>query len=561
MSNKINPNTHGRQYIICILLVVASLAVFWQVHQYHFINYDDNVYVTHNHQVRSGVSIHGLQWAFSTIHAQFWQPLTWLSLMLDYQINGLQAGGFHVTNLVLHLLSTLLLFGLLNRMTGAIWRSAFVAAVFAIHPLHVETVTWIAKRKDVLSAFFWMLTLWFYVHYSEKPDVKRYLLILISFLFALMSKPMVVTLPAIMILLDYWPLKRFDARKDNAILWQIKEKTPFFILSAFFAIITVYARDNTQMEEFTLGSRLANAPVSFVTYLIKTFWPYDLAVFYPFSDQLPLWQVSGSILLVMVISVAVILAAKRMPYLLVGWFWYAIILFPVMGIVQVSPRVLSDNYMYLSLTGITVGMTWGISLLFPSEYLRKKFLLPMGIIMLAFLCLISWKQCRYWQNDFILWNHACMVTNDSYLAHNNLASELAKQGRITEAITHYDKAIHARPDLPLSYNGRGLAYDTLGQYMRAIENYNHALRVQPDYAEVYYNRGNSYDELGQYELAIKDYNEAIRLKPDYVQAYNNRGNTYFSMRKNAAGCRDAQKACMLKNCRLLEIANNNGLCR
>ena len=242
MLNKINISPGKQKLIVYIVLTVVTLAVFWQVNQFDFINFDDNVYVTENIHIQSGITLDGFRWAFSTTYAEFWHPLTWLSLMFDYQLYGLNAGGYHLTNLILHILSTLLLFWLFNRMTGAIWKSAFVAAFFALHPLHVESVAWIAERKDVLSAFFWMLTLCLYVYYTEKPVIKRYLLVLFSFVLALMSKPMVVTLPVIMILLDYWPLKRFESQKGNLILWQLKEKIPFFILSAVFSIITLYAQ-------------------------------------------------------------------------------------------------------------------------------------------------------------------------------------------------------------------------------------------------------------------------------------------------------------------------------
>ncbi|PKN06089.1 MAG: hypothetical protein CVU72_06255, partial [Deltaproteobacteria bacterium HGW-Deltaproteobacteria-7] len=291
MLNKINISPKSQRLIVYVVLTLATLTVLGQVARFDFINIDDNVYVTQNSHILSGFTLDGLRWAFSTTYAEFWHPLTWLSLMLDYQLYGLNATGFHLTNLILHILSALLLFWLFNRMTGAIWRSAFVAALFALHPLHVESVAWIAERKDVLSAFFWMLTLCLYVYYTEKPVIRRYLLVLFCFILALMSKPMVVTLPVIMILLDYWPLGRFRLQKSNLILWQLREKIPLFVLSAVFAIITLYAQYKPSLENLPLGSRLANEPVSIMTYLEKAFWPHDLAVFYPFSYQLPAGQV------------------------------------------------------------------------------------------------------------------------------------------------------------------------------------------------------------------------------------------------------------------------------
>jgi len=565
MLNRINISHQKQLILVYVTLTLAALVVFWQVNQFDFINFDDTFNITQNSHILSGITLEGLRWAFSnTTEAQFWHPLTWLSLMFDYQLHGLNPSGFHLTNLILHILSTLLLFWFFNRMTGEIWKSAFVAAIFALHPLHVETVTWIAKRKDVLSAFFWMLTLCLYVYYTEKVSIRRYLLVLFSFVCALMSKSMVVTLPVIMILLDYWPLERFQSIRAKSILWQLREKIPFFILSAIFSIITIYVRynwDNPFVSNFPMRSRFVNAPVSFIIYLEKTFWPHDMAVFYPFSVQIPAWQVLGSTLLIIFISTTVIIAVKRLPYLFVGWFWYAITVLPVIGIIQVGIRAVSDNYTYLPSIGIAVMLAWGIPFLFPNEEIRRKVLFPASMAAILVLAILTWRQCGYWKNSFELFEHACVVTKNNYLAHNNFASALAEKGKIKEAIDNYNMAIRERPDLHLSYNGRGLAYDNLGQYQHAIEDYNHAIRLKSDYADAYYNRGNSYDALGQYQQAIKDYNEAIHLKPDYIQAYNNRGNAYFSKGDNGLGCRDAQKACALGNCRLLEFAKSQGRCR
>jgi tetratricopeptide (TPR) repeat protein len=674
MQNKININHQKQILFIYIALTVVTLAVFWQVYRFDFVNYDDPVYVTENVYVQSGMTLEGLRWAFSTTYAEFWHPLTWLSLMLDNRLYGLNAGGYHLTNLILHILSTLLLFWLFKRMTGAIWKSAFVAALFALHPLHVESVAWITKRKDVLSAFFWMLTLCFYVYYTEKPVIKRYLLVLFSFLLALLSKPMVVTLPVIMLLFDYWPLGRLQSQKiENNLtgiipvsankrknktktkkgalkenislhndrklsetkiariipLWQLQEKMPFFVLSAVFSIITVYAHNKPFVIHFPFGSRIANAPVSFVTYLEKTFWPHHLASFYPFSDLLPVWQVLGAVLLIIVISTVVIIAVRRLPYLFVGWLWYSITLLPVIGIIQTGNRAMSDNYTYLPSIGVGIMLAWDIPLFFQREDIRKKILFPSAIIVLAVITILSWQQCRYWKNSGTLFNHALQVTKDNYLAHNNLAAVLLDEGKIDDALDHCNKAILIKPDYAYAYGNRGLIYAKLGQYQLAIEEYNKAIRLKPDYeyaysnrgnafvkfgqfqsaiddfneairlnpdyAKAYYNRGTayakfnrhqlaiedyneairlkpdyaltynnrgaSYTALGQYQLAIEDYDEAIRFKPDYVDAYNNRGTVYLNQGNNERGCSDVQKACALGNCKALELANLNGLCR
>ena len=298
-------------YLVIILLIVASSAAFGRIAGNDFINFDDNIYVTENSHIKSGFTMDRLHWAFSTKYFNLWIPLTWLSLMLDYQLYGLSPGGYHITNLILHILSTLLLFWLFYRMTRTIWKSAFVAALFSLHPMHVESVAWISERKDVLSTFFWMLTLCLYVYYTEKPAIKRYLLVLFSFILALLSKPIVVTLPVIMILLDYWPLRRFESKKDNLISWQLKEKIPLFALSFIIVIITFYTPNEQEAfsKGFSLNSRLANAPVNFVTYLVKTFWPANLAIYYPFPLHFSLWQMLGASLLIIVISLGVVFMA------------------------------------------------------------------------------------------------------------------------------------------------------------------------------------------------------------------------------------------------------------
>ncbi|KQC11212.1 MAG: hypothetical protein APR62_10345 [Smithella sp. SDB] len=527
MVNKINIKPKKQILIICVILTVATLAVFLQLNNYDFVNFDDDVYVTGNSYVQSGITLKGICWAFSTIHAEFWHPLTWISLMFDNQIYGLNAGGYHLTNVILHILSTLLLFWLFNRMTGAIWKSAFVAAFFALHPLHVESVAWIAERKDVLSAFFWMLTLCLYVYYAEKPSISRYLLVLCFFVCGLMSKAMVVTLPVVMILFDYWPLKRFELHKDNAIVWQIKEKAPFFILSAVFSVITIHAQRVLFISTFPLSARIANAPVSFVAYLEKTFCPHNLAVFYPFSDQLPLWQVFGSTLLIILISSAVIITWKRLPYLLVGWFWYSITLLPVIGIIRSTAHSMHDNYTYLPSIGLAVMLAWGIPPLIKNKSIRRKLLVPAAVIIFALLSFFTWKQCGYWKNSIELWNHALQVTKDNYMA----------------------------------YNGRGAAYGELGQYGQAFEDFNYSISLKPDYSYAYYNRGTVYNKLAQYQQAIDDYKRSIRLKPDYAFAYNNRGIAYLMLGNMKRGCSDVQKACELGHCDLLGLMERKGYCR
>jgi tetratricopeptide (TPR) repeat protein len=543
MSNKLNIDDSKKKFIIYIILAAATFTVYWQVNHFGFVNFDDNIYITENSHIQSGITSEGICWAFTTRYFELWNPLVWLSFMFDYQLYGLNANGYHLTNFILHILSTLLLFWLFNRMTQAIWKSAFIAAFFALHPLHVESVAWIAERKDVLSAFFWMLTLCSYVYYTEKPAIKRYLFVFFSFVLALLSKPMVVTLPVIMILLDYWPLKRFEMQKGNSVLWQLKEKLPFFVLSAVFTIITLIAQQKPYEKDasFPLFSRLANAPVSFVTYLVKTFWPYNLSVLYPFSPHIPVWQITGAFLLIIIVTAIVILTAKRLPYLCVGWLWYAIIIVPVIGIIQVGNQVIADRYTYLPLIGISIMLAWGIPSLFRSEDMRKKILYPVAIAFLAIMTFLAWKQCGYWKNSAEICRHVLQVTQNNYTAHINLGSVLFDEGKTEEAISHFSEAIRIMPNLVLSYDKRGVAYAKSDRNQQAIEDFNKAIHLRPDYADAYYNRGTLYQKVGQYQSAIDDLSEAIRLKPDNLHAYFNRSEAYIYLGRYQPAIDDLNK--------------------
>ncbi|MFA5324204.1 MAG: tetratricopeptide repeat protein [Smithella sp.] len=569
MLNKLNISVNKKKFIVYFLLILALLAVYWHVTGYDFINFDDQGYVTENGHVQAGLTLDGIRWAFGTKYLGLWNPLVWISFMCDHQFYGLNAGGYHLTNLILHILSTLLLFWLFNRMTGAIWKSAFVAAFFALHPLHVESVAWIAERKDVLSAFFWMLTLCLYVYYVEKPDIKRYLLVFCGFVLALMSKPMVVTLPVMMILLDYWPLNRFESRKGNLLLWQLKEKLPFFVLSAILVIITLYnphqpnIPDTPDLKQYPLHSRLANAPVAFVTYLVKTFRPYDMAIFYPFSTHIPLWQVIGSSLLVLLITALVIIMAKRLPCLFAGWLWFAITIAPVIGIIQISittPYAMADRYHYLPSIGIAMMLTWGIPSLIKDENIRKTILFPAALIFLIIISALAWKQCGYWKNSTTLFNHALQATKNNYLAHNNVGLALSKEGKNYAAVYHYNKAIRLNPDRAFPYNNRGLIYGKSGQYQLALEDFHKAIRLKSDYMEAYNNRGIVYTKRGLYRQALDDFNKALLIKPDYADAYNNRAFVYFSQGDNISGCRDARRSCELGNCTVLKSYKEKSPC-
>lgn len=561
--SKIKINLKEQLLIISVVLAAVTLAVFWQVNGYDFA-FDDEVYVIRNYHIQSGITMESITWAFRTRYADLWNPVLWLAFMVDYQMFDLNAGGYHMTNLVLHILSALLLFWLFHRMTGSVWKSAFVAAFFSLHPLHVESVAWISERKDVLSAFFWMLTLCFYVYFTEKPSLGRYLPVLFSFMLALMTKPMVVTLPVIMLLLDYWPLKRFALKKSNKLFWQVKEKAPLFALSILFVFITLYNpyAQQTYMKKFPLALRSENAAVSFIAYLEKTFWPRDLAAFYPFPAQIPLWQVICAVLLMAMMTAFVFSTVKRRPFLLVGWLLFAVSILPVIGIIPFGATYsMADRYHYLPSIGIAIMLAWGIPSLIKRRQIRKNILFPLGIICLSIMTFLSWKQCGYWENSMKLWKHALEVTTNNYLAHNNMGLVLSAQGNSNQAMDHYNQSLRIAPDYIYAYNNRGIAHGQQRQYRLAIEDFNSGLRIMPSFANAYNNRGYTYAELGQNKRAMDDYNKAIDLKPDYAEAYSNRGVAFLKQGETANGCFDARKACALGYCTTLISAQSIGLCR
>ncbi len=555
MFNKIHINPDRQKLIAYLVLTVLTFAVYWQVNQFDFVNFDDYHYIKHNIHVQSDITINSIYWAFSTKYFGLWNPLVWLSFMFDYKIFGLNAAGYHINNLILHILSTLLLFLLFNRMTKSIWKSAFVATLFALHPLHVESVAWISERKDVLSTFFWILTLCLYAYYTENPCTKRYLFVLFAFIAALLSKPMVVTLPVMMILLDYWPLKRFETHKNNLMLWQLKEKIPFFILSIILIITTLYSPnnvdipDNPNIKQFSLLFRMTNAPVAFVTYLEKTFWPHNMTIFYPVSEQIPLWYFGGASLLILMISIVTIIMIKHRPYLFVGWFWFVISIAPVIGIIQISlsaPYSIADRYHYLPSIGIAVMIAWGIPSLIKSKIIRNIFLLPAGITFIMVMAFLTWYQCGYWKNSIELWNHALKVTSNNTIAHNNRGAVYDEMGQYDLAIIDYDEIIKLQPSHYLAYYDRANMYSKLNHYKNAIRDYHEAIRLKPDFADAYYNRGTVYNHSGHYQLAIEDFNKAIDLKNNDASYFNNRGTVYFKLGQYQTSIMDFNKAISLK---------------
>ena len=508
------------------------------------MNLDDNAYITGNRHVQSGLTLAGVTWAFTTTHASLWIPLTWLSHMLDCQLYGLNPSGHHLTNLVFHIASTLLLFLVLERMTGALWRSAFVAALFALHPLHVESVAWAAERKDVLSTFFWMLTMWAYIRYIERPRLNRYLLALLFFALGLLSKPMLVTLPFVLLLLDYWPLGRFHFGRLSAdrkphtskplntgdqksiVLRLIREKASFFVLCAISGTLTIVAAQRTalaSLEGYTLGSRIANAPVSFLRYIEKMVWPRGLAVMYPIQKMLPLWKVLGSGLLLVCLSLLVIRAARKFPYFVVGWFWYLGTLIPVIGIVQAGSQALADRFTYVPMIGLFVMIAWGI----PDILVRWRFgkvvlSLSTGLVLLLLMTVTNF-QLKYWQNNIALFEHTLAVTSNNALIHNTLGAVLAGQGKMQEAVAHCVEALRIEPHYAEAHYNLGGFLATQGKTQEAIAHFAEALRIKADFAEAHNRLGELLATQGKTQEAIAHFAEAVRIKPDYAEAHNNFG--------------------------------------
>jgi len=537
----------GRKFLLCMFLVLATLTVYWQVGNYEFVNLDDDQYIVENSHVQKGLTSESVTWAFTTNHMANWHPLTWLSHMLDFQLYGLNPKGHHLANVVFHLLNSLLLFLVLQRMTGGLWRSGLVAALFALHPLHVESVAWVAERKDVLSTLFWILTLWAYLGYVKRPGVKKYLLILVPFALGLMAKPMLVTLPFVMLLLDYWPLERIQlgqsflghtgqshpsiiAKKPRTQVFRLlMEKTPFFALAAVSSVVTFIVQKSggavVALEVYPFNNRIANAMLAYVSYIIKMIWPQNLAIFYPHPGQsLPIWQAVAAGLLLLLISTVVMRAGRRYPYLPVGWFWYVGTLVPVIGLVQVGAQAMADRYTYVPLIGLFIMVAWGVPDLVGSWRYAKPALTVAAASLVVALMVCTSFQVKHWENSLSLFEHALRVTSNNSQIHNNLANVLTQKGMLQEAITHYTKALEISPNYADAHTNLGVALAKQGRLEDAIKHYSAALRIKPKSPETHNNLGVALYSQGDVLGAIENYMTAVQLKPDYAEAHNNLGN-------------------------------------
>jgi tetratricopeptide (TPR) repeat protein len=625
--------------LIYLLLTVAAIMAFRQVNQCDFINFDDPLYVTDNIHVKSGIALGSIRWAFTTGYAAYWHPLTWMSHMLDVQLFGLKPRWHHQTNLLFHIANTLLLFFVFHRMTKAPWKSAFVAALFALHPLHVESVAWVSERKDVLSTFFWMLTMGAYIHYVEHltedgrqrtedgekwtgilcfpSSVFRYSAVLIFFVLGLMAKPMVVTLPFVLLLLDYWPLHRFEPKKsaqqirteangqgagsteweplsankrkdkagemctgqdmvkeekpaDYKYQWALvrpllREKIPLLALTALSCIVTFIAQQKVgtvaSIKAVSPGVRIANAFVSYIIYIGKTIWPNNLAFFYPHPRSWPIWQALGAALLLIAVTILVIRTAKRLPYLTMGWLWFTGTLVPVIGIVQVGGQAMADRYTYIPLIGLFVMAAWGIPELLkkwqPTHLPRKETLFASSLLVLLSLFIVTRTQVGYWRNNITLYDHS-LKASPSDVIHCSRGVAYAQLGDPRQAISDYDRAIEINPEYADAYNNRGVAYGELGDHRQEISDYDMAIKIDPELALAYINRGVAYRELGNQRQAILDFDKAIEIDFENADAYKGRGFAYGKLGNHGQAISDFDRAIEI-NPKYADVYNGRGV--
>jgi Tfp pilus assembly protein PilF len=548
--------------MICMFLIVSSLLVYGQVLNHDFINFDDGKYVTENPPVKAGLTRESIVWAFTTQHDGNWFPLTWLSHMLDCELYGLNPMGHHWTNLQIHIANAVLLFLVFNWMTGALWQSGLIAVLFAIHPLHVESVAWVSERKDVLCALFWILSMWAYVRYVRDPTKTRYLIIVLFFALGLMAKPMLVTLPFALLLLDFWPLSRFQPvskKKASAFLSffaLVWEKVPLFVLSAASSTLTFFVQQHggnvATLNLLPLEARTANAFVSYLSYLVKTVWPRKLALYYPHTKIISSSQIILSVAFVICLTLLVFWAARRLPYLLTGWLWYLGTLFPVIGLVQVGFQRMADRYTYIPLIGIFIIVAWGISDITARWRHRKIILTVIPSVVLGALMICTWFQVRHWQNTLTIFKHTLNVTHNNSVAHYKVAYVLAQNGKLDEAITHYSKSLEIDPRYSMVHHDFGVALVQKGKAQKAVYHFEKALQLDPEYALAHYNLGKVYQNQGNTEAEISHYRYALRINPDMTLALYHLSwilatHEKATYRNSNEALKLAERLCMLTN--------------
>ncbi|MBN1471511.1 MAG: tetratricopeptide repeat protein [Syntrophaceae bacterium] len=537
MPDKINIS-RKQSILVVLLLIVLILCVYWPVQNYDFINFDDPTYIAENSQVQTGFTADGLRWAFSTNYFGLWNPMVWLSFMLDFHLFRFNAGGYHWTNVIIHIFNAILLFLLFRHLTGAIWRSAFVAALFAIHPINVESVAWISERKNVLSMFFWMTTMLCYVWYAKQPGWKRYVPVLISFALGLMSKPMLVTLPFVLLLIDYWPLNRTAIGKQHKVVshvtaglakkrlkFLILEKIPLFLLSIISIWITLYfphtasALRVEQTIDSVFSQRVINAIFSYGMYVKKIFWPTDLFIPYLYL-HISIWQILLFSVLLVIITVFVCKYFKKYPYLPVGWFWYLGTLVPVIGLIQIGEQTMADRYAYVTVIGLFIMIAWGVEQLSVKKDIYKKILIMISLLSIGFLAVAAHHQQKQWQNSFTLFENTLEKDPNNYVAYVLIGQELAKNGKNEQALYYYDMGLKLTPKVYAAYKNKAIILNRLGNRHEAIRVLKKAIQEIQAPAEAYYVLGllyledNNLDKCEEYSL------KSVRKNPNYGDAYN-----------------------------------------
>jgi protein O-mannosyl-transferase len=565
---------------ISLALAAAVLVIYIQVGRFDFTGYDDPEFVVNNLHLRDGLTPASIAWAFRTGYAANWFPLTWLSYLAGVSLYGFDSGWHHLTNVILHAINSVLLFSVLRRMTGARWRSAFVALLFAVHPLHVEPVAWIAERKEVLSGLFWMLSLQAYLGYVKRPRVGAYMLVLLAFSCGLMSKPMIVTLPFILLLIDFWPLQRW---KDTTARRLILEKAPFIALAAAASGITFMVQRSagalSSAAEVPLGFRIENALVSYLAYLRQFLWPAKLAVLYPYAPQMPVWQAIGAAAILAGITALAISQRKQRPYVTVGWLWFAGVLVPVIGLVQVGIQSRADRYMYIPLIGLSIVVVWGVS----EIAVRRAIVRPVTALAAAACCgygAAAWYSAAYWRDTVTLFRHAIEVTDNNWgalailshtllqqnrvdeampyvtetlrlrpnlaEAHINYGGALSRRGDFDAAAAQYRKALESDPESPDAHEGLGVIQTEKGQLDEALANLTAAEKAMPGDANKHYNLGRLYGLADHPDLAVAEFAEAVRIQPDDAAARFNLGAAYAAQDWYAEACEQFREALRLR---------------
>lgn len=551
---------------------MLTLTAYWGVNRNNFVSYDDDVYVVNNDHVKQGLNLENLAWAFTSTSAANWHPLTWISHMLDCQLFGLNPAGHHITSLLIHVADVVLLFWVFQIMTVALWRSAFVAALFAVHPVNVESVAWVAERKNLLSTLFWLLAIWAYIRYARKPAWARYSLVIVCFAFALMSKPMAVTLPFTLVLLDYWPLARLrKSAAENTSDKKIKvkksekqaaalhtypsrsvvqlavEKTPLLLMSIAAGIVTVYAQRTggavATIEKFPMLLRFQNALESYAVYLLNAVWPAGLAVFYPYPRRgLAAWHVGLAAVVIVSITALAVWRAKRSKHLAVGWFWYIGTVVPVIGLVQVGLQSRADRYAYVSFIGLFVAAVWVAGEWASARPARQQRLAVAGVGVVIALTIVTRVQTSYWQNSITLFERALSVTDNNYVAHNNLGELLAQKGKLDDAADHFATAIEIDPSYAHARHNMGMILVQQGKLDEAIAEFEKAIEIEPRFTDAHNKLGAALANEGRLYEAIASFSKAIEIDPTYASAYANLGSAYDQQDRTAEAVAAYSKA-------------------